>query len=56
MADWIVLAVLAAILGGAGFFVYRAKKSGKPCIGCPDGCACHCQKSRGQHRCHCGKA
>ena len=33
----IVILVIAAILGGAGYAVYRSKKSGRKCIGCPEG-------------------
>ena len=39
-ADWIVVAVIVAILGLAGWYVYKAKKSGKKCIGCPDSGSC----------------
>ena len=30
-----IILVLLAILSGAGYYVYRAKKSGQKCIGCP---------------------
>lgn len=35
MENYIVIAVLALIIGAAVFYVYRAKKSGQKCIGCP---------------------
>ena len=38
--DLLVIFIIAAILGGAGYAVYRAKKAGKKCIGCPDGSSC----------------
>ena len=38
--DYIILAVLAAIIGGVVWYIIRAKKSGKKCIGCPDGGPC----------------
>ena len=52
MTDLIIIAVLAVIIGGAARYVYKAKKSGAKCIGCPaagscaqksgaDGCGCH---------------
>ena len=44
-ADYIIIAVITLILGLAGLYVYKAKKSGKKCIGCPDsgkGCSCGC--------------
>ncbi len=48
MADFIIIALLVVVLGGAAWYVYKAKKSGKKCIGCPDGCS---TKSGG---CGCG--
>ena len=38
--DLSVLGVRAAILGGAGYAVYRSKKSGRKCIGCHSGGGC----------------
>ncbi len=35
MGNYIVIAILALIIGAAVFYVYRAKKSGQKCIGCP---------------------
>lgn len=51
MIDILIILVLLAIVAGAGMYVYKAKKSGKKCIGCPDsascsgmcsGCSCGC--------------
>ncbi len=50
MIDVIIIAVMLVMVGLAGFYVYKAKKSGKKCIGCPDGCACG---SKGSN-CGCG--
>ena len=47
--DLLIIAILAVILGGAGFYVYRSKKSGRKCIGCPSGGSC------GSCSCGCGK-
>ena len=52
MEDIIVVAVLVVITGLAAFYVYKAKKSGKKCIGCPDGCSCSTKK--GGTSCGCG--
>ena len=38
--DYIIIAVIAVILGLAIYYIYRAKKSGKKCVGCPDSCSC----------------
>ncbi len=38
--DYIIIAVIAVIVCGAGFAIYRSKKSGKKCIGCPDSGSC----------------
>lgn len=35
MIDFIVAAIVLAILGGILFYLYRAKKRGETCIGCP---------------------
>ena len=44
LTDVIVIVVLIAILGFAAWYVYKVKKSGKKCIGCPDsdGCSGNC--------------
>ena len=38
--DYLIIAILVAIIGGAAFYIYKAKKSGKKCIGCPDSGSC----------------
>ncbi len=35
MTDLIVIFVIAAILGLAAGYIYKARKKGKKCIGCP---------------------
>ena len=40
MTDNLLLALLGLILGGAAGYVYKAKKRGAKCIGCPDGSKC----------------
>ena len=62
MTDIIVIAVLVVIVGLAGFYVYKAKKSGKKCIGCPDSSSCGktsessgCTGSCTSCGCDCGK-
>ena len=37
MKDLILLLILAAIIGAAALYVYKAKKRGVKCIGCPAG-------------------
>ncbi len=55
MIDLILILVLALILGGAAGYIWKAKKSGRKCIGCPDSadcsgscasCACSCEKNK----------
>lgn len=38
--DYIIIGIVALVLIAAGWFIYKSKKSGKKCIGCPDSCAC----------------
>ena len=40
MDNVIIVAVILVIIGLAAWYVIKAKKSGKKCIGCPDGCSC----------------
>ena len=40
MTDILVGLILLAILGGAVFYIVKAKKSGRKCIGCPDSGSC----------------
>ena len=40
LVDYGIIAVILAIVGIAGGYVYRSRKSGRKCIGCPNGCAC----------------
>ena len=35
MEDIIIILVLAVIVGGASYYIYKAKKRGQTCIGCP---------------------
>lgn len=47
MTNFIVILVLALIIGLAARYIYKAKKSGRKCIGCP------CSSYGGS--CSCGK-
>jgi len=40
MIDFLIIAIILAILGGAALYIYKAKKSGAKCIGCPDAKTC----------------
>ena len=50
MANVIIIALLVLCVGGAAAYIYKAKKSGKRCIGCPDGGTCG---SKNESSCHC---
>ncbi|MEE0435956.1 MAG: FeoB-associated Cys-rich membrane protein [Peptococcaceae bacterium] len=52
MANLIVVLLIAAMLFAALRYIYKAKKSGKKCIGCPDGGACAMSKNGGHCSCH----
>lgn len=57
MENCIILAVVAMIIALAGGYLYKAKKRGVKCIGCPSGCPCngkcggHCEKSERSASC-----
>lgn len=40
MANLITFLIIAAMVGGAGFYIYKEKKNGTKCIGCPAGKTC----------------
>lgn len=40
VGEIIAIAVIALIIGGSVFYIVKAKKSGRKCIGCPDSCNC----------------
>ena len=44
MIDYVIILAVLLIVGGAGYYVYRAKKRGQKCIGCPyaDQCSGGC--------------
>jgi hypothetical protein len=53
--DYIIIAVVALIVGGAARYIYKAKKRGAKCIGCPSanqcsgqcsGCSCNCSNKK----------
>ncbi|MBQ8227733.1 MAG: FeoB-associated Cys-rich membrane protein [Clostridia bacterium] len=53
MDNAIIVAVVLVIIGLAAWYVIKAKKSGKKCIGCPDSNCCPSQKN-GQCGGNCG--
>ena len=49
MVNLIAIAVIALIVGGAAGYIYKAKKRGVRCVGCPDGGTCGGNCSGCQH-------
>ena len=49
--DYILIAVVLVIVGSAALYIYRAKKRGKKCIGCPSAHQCSGQCAGCSHRC-----
>ena len=45
MGDIIPIILIALIIGGAVFYIIKAKKSGRKCIGCPDSATCSKNKN-----------
>ena len=40
LVNAIAAVILTLVLGAAIVYIVKAKRSGKRCIGCPDGCTC----------------
>ena len=47
---WIAIGVIVLVVGLATAYIIKARKSGKKCIGCPDGC---CSSNCGGCTCGC---
>ncbi|MBE6963377.1 MAG: FeoB-associated Cys-rich membrane protein [Ruminococcaceae bacterium] len=54
MTDLIVISILAVVLGLAVGYIYKEKKSGAKCIGCPHSKTCASAKG-GCCSCSCGE-
>ncbi len=50
MVDLLIIAAVLAVTGGAGWYVWREKKRGRACIGCPHAGSCphrgNCSQTR----------
>lgn len=53
--DLVVSAVIIAVIGAAVIYIYRAKKKGKKCIGCPDSGCCSQEHCCGGCSCNSGE-
>lgn len=53
MGEIIAIAIILVIIGGASLYIYKAKKSGAKCIGCPHAKSCPSCKSTGKTKCNC---
>lgn len=47
MINIIISAILVAVVGTASFYIWKEKKKGNKCIGCPysGSASCHCKQS-----------
>lgn len=50
MENYIVIGILAAIVGASVWYLIRAKKRGEKCIGCPYAKACGSKCSCGENK------
>lgn len=53
MENVIIIAVVLVIVGLAAGYIYKAKKSGTKCIGCPDSGSCSGNCGNCGGNCHC---
>ncbi len=53
LTDVIIIGVILLIVGSAGAYIIKAKKSGKKCIGCPDSDTCSTGKGSCGGACSC---
>ena len=52
MIDFVVIAVVVLIIAGISYYIYKEKKSGSACIGCPHGKKCSGSSGNGGCSCH----
>ena len=52
--DYLIIAIIVLVLGGAAFYIVKAKKSGQKCVGCPYSktCGSKCAGCHGDCGCH----
>ena len=52
MIDIIVIVIICAVIVGASGFIFKSKRSGQKCIGCPHSqyCSGNCSSGLGQGR------
>ncbi len=48
MQNLIIILILIVIIGVSSHYVYKSKKNGKKCIGCPSGCSGDCKNCKTQ--------
>ena len=53
MTDVILFLILAAILAAASLFIYKEKKRGVKCIGCPAAHSCAARNGSSDSCCSC---
>ena len=51
MENYIIIGIIVVIIALAGFYIFKSKKSGKKCIGCPY--AKQCSKNKSSNNCCC---
>jgi hypothetical protein len=51
MADLLVMGIILLIVGAAAAYIWKAKKRGVKCIGCPS--AGKCSGQEGHTKCNC---
>ena len=50
MTDILIIAVVVVVVGLAAAYIYKQKKRGAGCIGCPSGSCEECNGSCGSHK------
>jgi hypothetical protein len=53
MTDIILILVIAAIVGGAVWYIRKEKRRGVQCVGCPDSSTCSGNCARCKGNCNC---
>ena len=46
MIDFVISVILILLVGAAVFYIYKSKKSGKKCVGCPYAESCNSKQCK----------
>lgn len=50
MINYIIIFIIILIIASSSFYIFKAKKNGQKCIGCPSSCNCDKKNKNGVNK------